>query len=665
MDMWTSRRSTSARIGQASTMGPRRFRAVAVAVVAVVAVSACGLGPEPEGTASPEPTATASPHPSPTTPAPTPSRESGASLIVPTATPREVIPVSQAGATRIASPVPTVRPERIGAQIVSVSPSAPAVLHFGEPISLIAAVTNTGDSARSFHVGIVLMDGNGFRPIGARQAVFVSPRETETVGWRQDLGPAGNARIAFAVWPDGAAAAPLDVQPPVVVVITIEAPSATPTPSPTPTPTGVPTAVPTSTQSPPSQVVSSPTSTPAATLTTTMIAALQPTGPTPAATPASGGTLTPTPTPNPTATPASAAVVPVPVPVPTPSATPTPTTMPQGSAQTVAFDPQTPTQVTVGQSISLSLTFTNTGETARRFVAKADVTDAALTVHGAYSTVLTTPLAAGGETTVNWDHDVDGPGDFWVDFSVWAQDQGVASIKLAETGRTRLVVGVSAPTTTPIPSPTPVIILTPAATPTATPQAADPSAEIVEHSPNVVVQVTIGQGTLLSATIANTRNIPWSFVVRARVEDGSGTLVADYVATVSPALPSGQQTTVSWEHVPAEPGDYYIQFSVWRGFAQTASNLLDLAPDTIGMLLEAVRFQAGQSVRTVVALDVRSGPSTVFPEITHTNYAGVAPSGTTGTVVGGPFSSGGLTWWDVQYGPGYRGWAAEFGLTAE
>lgn len=68
------------------------------------------------------------------------------------------------------------------------------------------------------------------------------------------------------------------------------------------------------------------------------------------------------------------------------------------------------------------------------------------------------------------------------------------------------------------------------------------------------------------------------------------------------------------------------------------------------------RFSTGDSVKTTDALNLRSGPSTGYGVIA------VLPNGATGTVVGGPKTAAGFTWWQLRTSFG-TGWVAEDWLT--
>ena len=70
------------------------------------------------------------------------------------------------------------------------------------------------------------------------------------------------------------------------------------------------------------------------------------------------------------------------------------------------------------------------------------------------------------------------------------------------------------------------------------------------------------------------------------------------------------------------------------------------------------KFQVGDRVRTTANLNIRTGPGG-YPEISDSDYPGYASIGSTGTVLDGPVSAGGYTWWKVQFDAGYTGWCVD------
>lgn len=111
-----------------------------------------------------------------------------------------------------------------------------------------------------------------------------------------------------------------------------------------------------------------------------------------------------------------------------------------------------------------------------------------------------------------------------------------------------------------------------------------------------------------------------------------------------------------------QPGDYWLQFGIWKAKPYISENLLDKKPSPSQKLIvghELAKFSTGDRVRTTANVNVRTGPGTSYPEITDPDYPGYAPAGSTGVVLSGPVSANGYVWWEIQYDAGYTGWSAE------
>ncbi len=89
------------------------------------------------------------------------------------------------------------------------------------------------------------------------------------------------------------------------------------------------------------------------------------------------------------------------------------------AAKIDSITPREVVEAEVGDTVTLSMTFTNTGNRDRAFIARATVLDAEGAVVRAHETVLDPALEAGKQTTVNWDHVVRREGTYEVQFSLW------------------------------------------------------------------------------------------------------------------------------------------------------------------------------------------------------------------------------------------------------
>ncbi len=307
------------------------------------------------------------------------------------------------------------------------------------------------------------------------------------------------------------------------------------------------------------------------------------------------------------------------------------------SARIDSYSPSSPVDVTVGSSTTISVTFTNTGNTAWSFVAGATVWDSNGNQVANYSQTLSAPLQPQQHITVSWTHPVNQGGDYWLQFGVWKATPFTAENLLDKE-----------------PSPSQKLII-----------GQEPSsidARIDSYSPSSTVDVTVGEPVTISVTFTNTGNTPWRFIAGASVWDANGNIVADYERTLSTELQPGQQKTVTWSHGVNQAGDYWLQFGIWKAKPYISENLLDKKPSPSQRLIvghESAKFSAGEKVRTTTNLNVRTGPGTDYPEITDPDYPDYAPADSTGLVLSGPVSADGYVWWQIQYDAGYTGWSAE------
>jgi len=122
--------------------------------------------------------------------------------------------------------------------------------------------------------------------------------------------------------------------------------------------------------------------------------------------------------------------------------------------------------------------------------------------------------------------------------------------------------------------------------PAPTPQVV--SARIDGYSPtdpNNPIRVQIGGSTALSVRFTNTGNTAWRFIAGASVWDSAGRIVGDYSSTLSAPLQPGQQTTVSFNHIVQNAGEFWVQFGVWKATPFVRENLLDKKPSPTQRLI--------------------------------------------------------------------------------
>ena len=112
----------------------------------------------------------------------------------------------------------------------------------------------------------------------------------------------------------------------------------------------------------------------------------------------------------------------------------------------LSYSPASLATVTVGQSVTLSVTIKNTGPVAWQFIAGATVWNSGGSIVADYSTTLSFNLQPGQTTTVNWNHTVNQAGDFWVQFGVWEGTPFIAENLLGKdpSPSQKLIVGQTA-----------------------------------------------------------------------------------------------------------------------------------------------------------------------------------------------------------------------------
>ncbi len=109
------------------------------------------------------------------------------------------------------------------------------------------------------------------------------------------------------------------------------------------------------------------------------------------------------------------------------------------SAEIDRANPAEQVETQVGQTVTLSVTFSNTGNRAREFIARAVVLDSNDAVVRSYERKLDQPLEPGEVTTVEWEHDPRAAGEYFLEFNVW-RDGETRLAQLSLTGDARLIV---------------------------------------------------------------------------------------------------------------------------------------------------------------------------------------------------------------------------------
>ncbi len=118
------------------------------------------------------------------------------------------------------------------------------------------------------------------------------------------------------------------------------------------------------------------------------------------------------------------------------------------AAEIDEYSPSEPIEVEIGDAVSLSVTFTNTGNRARDFIARATVVDGQGAVVRRHETVLEDSLQPGQRATVSWEHAVRREGEFLLQFSLWRDADTMLHQQPAESQRL-IVVREAEPDTDP------------------------------------------------------------------------------------------------------------------------------------------------------------------------------------------------------------------------
>jgi len=111
-------------------------------------------------------------------------------------------------------------------------------------------------------------------------------------------------------------------------------------------------------------------------------------------------------------------------------------------------DSNNPARVAVGSSVSIGVTFTNTGTISWMFIAGATIWDSTGSQVANYEKTLVSYLSPGQQTTVSWSHTVSNVGDYWLQFGVWKAKPYIADNLLDKkpSPSQRLIVGYTAVT---------------------------------------------------------------------------------------------------------------------------------------------------------------------------------------------------------------------------
>ena len=244
------------------------------------------------------------------------------------------------------------------------------------------------------------------------------------------------------------------------------------------------------------------------------------------------------------------------------------------SAQITGYSPSIATTVTVGQNVTLGVTFTNSGSAPWQFIAGATVWNASGDIVKDYSTTLSSPLGVGQQTTVNWSHAVNQAGDYWVQFGVWKATPFVIENLLDKdpSPSQKLIVGQEAT----VPSSPTNVVATPGnaqATVTWAAPASNGGSPITGYTVTGNPGGSCSVGNVLSCTVTGlTNGVTYTFTVKAINIVGTGPASAPSNAVTPatvPGAPTGvtatagnAQATITWAAPTSNGGSAITGYTV-------------------------------------------------------------------------------------------------------
>jgi len=149
------------------------------------------------------------------------------------------------------------------------------------------------------------------------------------------------------------------------------------------------------------------------------------------------------------------------------------------------------------------------------------------------------------------------------------------------------------------------------------------SASINSYSPSSKIEVNPGQSFTISVVFTNTGDTAWDFLVGASIWDSNGNIAYDTGWCGPVRVQPGQQGSYSWSLSLSTPGEYWLQFGVWKDM----NTLLAKKPSPSQNLIK-VKPAADTTKPTVSSLSVT--PSSVTLGSSFTISYSVSDSGGSG-----------------------------------
>ncbi|GAH49124.1 unnamed protein product, partial [marine sediment metagenome] len=110
------------------------------------------------------------------------------------------------------------------------------------------------------------------------------------------------------------------------------------------------------------------------------------------------------------------------------------------------------------------------------------------------------------------------------------------------------------------------------------------TAKIYSYSPSSKIEVDPGKSFALGVTFTNTGNTAWDFLAGVSVWDSNGNLIINEWSSII-RVQASQKGNYSWTKSINTPGEYWLQFGVWKD----KSTLLDRSPSPSQNLIKVIQ----------------------------------------------------------------------------
>ena len=265
-------------------------------------------------------------------------------------------------------------------------------------------------------------------------------------------------------------------------------------------------------------------------------------------------------------------------------------------------------------------------------------------------------------TVATYDTTLGGPGTL-ADFIAQARDQSKANWNPALTAdavNTYIRAGFGITSTTPTPTPTPTPTSTPA--PDTTPPSTPPGLTATAVSATTV-SLTWSASTDPTVSGQTTSGVAGYDVYRNGVEVGS-TPSTSYSDTSLSASTSYTYTVAAYDNAGNTSAQSASVSVTTPASGTTPTTTTPTTPSTPSTP-SSTSFTIGEEVETTATVNVRTSPSgTPSGSRQWGEQTGLQREGAIGTIVAGPETGSGYTWWQVNFTSGPDGWVAQNYLAA-